>query len=245
MKHIYNFGKYLKFLGAIFKRPENLRMYWQELMRQMYIIGVQSVPIVIMVAAFIGAVTAVQFAYQMKNFAVPAYYLGFIVRDSSVIEMAPTITSLIMAGKAGSNMSSELGNMRITEQIEALEIMGIYTETYLVGTKIIAALCMLPLLVIMAALMGIGGGLVATLLGDLVSFADYERGLHAFFIPYNVTLMLIKSVAFAFILSSVSCFHGFYVKGGAIEIGSASTRAVVNSSILILIFDYIIAWLLL
>lgn len=214
-------------------------------MRQMNSIGIESIPIVAVVALFIGAVTAVQFAYQVQDFAVPMYYIGFIVRDSMIIEMAPTITCMILAGKVGSNMASELGNMRITEQIDALEIMGVNTSSYLVGTKLVAGLITIPMLIILAALLGIVGGLLAVVLSDLMPLGVYERGLHLFFVPFNVKMMMIKGFVFAFILSTVACYHGYHVKGGAIQIGEASTKAVVHSNILILLSDYVIAEILL
>ncbi len=245
MKIFYHFGRYVLFLRGLFHRPEKLSMYWKEMFRQMNDIGITSIPIVAVVALFIGAVTAIQFAYQIQDFLIPLYYIGFIVRDSMIIEMAPTITCMILAGKVGSNMSSELGNMRITEQIDALEIMGINTSTYLVGTKIIAAIITIPMLIILAAFLGILGGLIATLLSGISSFAEYDRGLHAFFVPFNVNMMLIKGFTFSIIISTVACYEGFHVKGGAIQIGQASTRAVVNSNIMILISDYLIANMLL
>ncbi|MGB0840104.1 MAG: MlaE family ABC transporter permease [Chitinophagales bacterium] len=238
-------GEYIFFLRGTFGKPESWRMYWKEFMRQMYQVGVESIPIVIVVALFIGAVTAIQFAYQLGTFFVPTYYIGYIVRDTMILEMAPTMSCMVLAGKVGSNMASELGNMRITEQIDALEIMGLNTSPYLVGTKIWAAFFIIPALVILAALIGIIGGLLAMLAGEISTIADYERGLRSFFSPLNFQLMLAKGFVFGFILSSVSCFYGYNVRGGAIDIGKASTTAVVNSNILILIFDLIIARLFL
>lgn len=245
LKNLEHFGRYVMLLAQIFHRPENFRMYWNELFRQMNAVGIESIPIVGVVSIFIGAVTALQFAYQVQEFAVPLYYLGYIVRDTMVIEMAPTMTCLMLAGKVGSNMASELGNMRISEQINALEIMGVNTPGYLIGTKILATFITVPSLIILSAILGILGGLIAVLATGVASFGDYERGLHAFFMPYNVTMMFVKGTVFAFILSSIACYQGYFVKGGAIQIGEASTRAVVLSDILILISDYIIAEILL
>ncbi|MBK9459187.1 MAG: ABC transporter permease [Chitinophagales bacterium] len=241
MQFFAHFGRYILLLVQIFHRPEKMIMYWRELMRQMTVIGIESIPIIAVVSVFIGAVTALQFAYQIKDFAVPLYYIGYIVRDTMIIEMAPTMSCLMLAGKVGSNMASELGNMRTSEQIDALEIMGINTPGYLVGTKILATLLSVPSLVVVAALVGILGGLLAVLLGGYGTFSDYERGLHAFFMPININLMLIKGVVFAFILSSIACYQGYHVKGGAVQIGQASTRAVVLADILILVSDYVIA----
>jgi phospholipid/cholesterol/gamma-HCH transport system permease protein len=159
--------------------------------------------------------------------------------------MAPTICALLLAGKVGSNIASELGSMRVTEQIDALEIMGVNTTAYLIGPKIIGALLIVPLLIIMAVFLGIVGGGIAGVMGDFFTLADYERGLQDGHENYYVVVMLIKCYIFAFIITSVSCFQGFYVRGGALEIGNASTRAVVNSSILIIIANFLIAFLLL
>lgn len=245
MNPFHHIGLFAGMVGRMFSKPEKTSMYWKEMLRQMNQIGVESIPIIIVVAMFLGAVTAIQFAYQIKNFAVPLYYIGFIVRDSMIIEMAPTISCMILAGKVGSNIASELGNMRITSQIDAMEIMGINTRGYLLSTKIIAAVVTIPALIIMAAFVGIIGGMAATYLSDVSTIQEYERGLRAFFLPFNVRLMLIKGLVFSLILSTVSCYQGYFVEGGAIEIGQASTRAVVLSNILILISDYFIAFTLL
>ena len=245
MRLLYHFGRYVRFLGSLFTRPEKFSMYWQELLRQMNSIGIESIPIIAVVSMFIGAVTAIQFAYQVQDFFVPDYFLAFVVRDSMIIEMAPTISCMILAGKVGSNIASELGNMRITEQIDALEIMGVNTSSYLVGTKLIAALYTIPLLIILAALLGILGGMIAALASGLTNLTTFNQGLHMFFEPFNVQLMMIKGFAFAFILSSIASYQGFFVTGGAVGIGQASTRAVVFSNILILISDYVIAEIML
>ncbi len=242
---LYELGRFLRFLGSIFHRPEKMSVYWTETMRNMVDIGITSIPIVAVVAMFMGAVTAVQFAYQLENFAVPLYYIGFIARDITIIEMAPTVTCMILAGKVGSNIASELGNMRITEQIDALEIMGVNTSSFLVGTKILAAIITIPLLVTLASFLGIMGGLIATIASDLAPISEFVRGLRAFFIPFNINIMIIKGFVFSILLSSISCYYGYKVRGGAIEIGKASTKAVVESNIAILIFDFIIAWILL
>lgn len=225
-------------------RPEKFSMYWKELMRQMNQIGVGSLIIVSIISLFIGAVTAVQFAYQLGDSFIPQYYVGFIVRDSILIEFAPTITCLVLAGKVGSNIASELGSMRNKEQIDALEIMGVNTKAFLIGPKILAAVLIIPPLVVIAAALGMFGGLFAAK-SQGVATEIYVRGLHSWFDAFNVQLMLIKAVAFAFILTSVACYQGYYVKGGSIEMGKASTRAVVYGSILILAFDYLIASVLL
>jgi len=239
-KPIEQLGRYVLMLRGMFGRPEKFRMYWRELFRQMNDIGVGSLLIIGIISVFIGAVTAVQFSYQLSDSFIPQYYVGYIVRDSILIEFAPTISCLVLAGKVGSKIASELGSMRISEQIDALEIMGVNTLNYLVGPRVFGAVIIIPFLVVIAAALGMWGGqLAATSAG--IPFEVYERGLLSWFETFNVNLMLVKAVVFAFILSSVASFHGYYVQGGALELGKASTRAVVQASILILAFDYLIA----
>jgi len=219
-------------------------MYWKETARQMNDIGIGSLVIVGLVSVFIGAVTAVQFAYQLQGSSIPPYYIGYIVRDIMIIELAPTFTCLALAGKVGSNMAAELGGMRQKEQIDALEVMGIDTPAYLILPKIVAAVCVIPMLVSLSAFMGMAGGYTACVLGKLVTVSEFMQGLRTFFLPYNVFMMLVKAVVFSFLLTSISCYQGFYVKGGSIELGQASTNAVVMSNIVILLADYVIALLL-
>ena len=172
------------------------------------------------------------------------WYIGYIVRDSTIIELAPTISCLVLAGKVGSNIAAEIGGMRQKEHIDAMEIMGVNTASYLIMPKIIAGLVMIPILVCLAAFISIMGGYIACVLGGLITQEEYLRGLRAFFTDYNVVMMIIKSLVFAFLLTSVSAYQGYYVKGGSIELGQASTQAVVYSDILILFADYVIALLL-
>lgn len=241
---IENIGQYVKMLFGVIAWPDKFKMYWAELFRQMNDIGVGSLIIIGIISIFIGAVTAVQFSYQLQDSFIPQYYIGFIVRDSILIEFAPTISCLVLAGKVGSKIASELGSMRISEQIDALEIMGVNTLNFLVGPRILGAVLIIPFLVIIAAALGMVGGMLAASASG-IPVETYERGLHSWFEVFNVNLMLVKAVVFAFILSSISCFHGYYVKGGSLELGKASTKAVVQASILILAFDYLIAEILL
>lgn len=240
-KMLFHFGKFILWHKQIYKKPENMRMYYNETIRQMYDIGIGSLVIVCLIAVFIGAVTSVQFYYQMEGTLIPPYYIGYIVRDMTIIELAPTITCLVLAGKVGSNMAAEIGGMRQKEHIDAMEIMGVNTSAYLVMPRVLAAFLVVPILVTVAALVGIGGAYLASVPTGLFSAADYIRGIREFFIPYNVLMMFVKAFVFAYILSSVSCYQGYFVKGGSIELGEASTRAVVYSDILILFADYIIA----
>lgn len=236
----YHIGRYVSMLRLMISKPEKWSMYWKETMRQMNDIGIGSLIIVCLIALFIGAVAAVQFAYQLSDAPVPMYYTGYIVRDMTIIELAPTITCLVLAGKVGSNIAAEVGGMRQKEQIDALEIMGVNTASYLILPKIIAALIVIPMLVAIAAFVSIVGGYLAAVPSGMVTDSEYILGLRTFFVPYNVFMMFVKAIAFAFILTSVSAYQGFYVKGGSIELGRASTNAVVFSDIIILVADYII-----
>ena len=240
----YHLGRYFMLMISSVAKPEKLSMYWKETARQMNDIGVGSIIIIGLVSIFIGAVTAVQFAYQLQGSSIPPYYIGYIVRDIMIIELAPTFTCLALAGKVGSNMAAEIGGMRQKEQIDALEVMGVDTPTYLIMPKVIAALVVIPMLVTISAFTGMAGGYMACVFGKLVTVAEFMQGLRSFFLPYNVFMMLVKSVVFAFILTSISCYQGFYVKGGSIELGKASTNAVVMSNIMILLADFVIALLL-
>lgn len=241
---LHEFGRYLILMKTMFAPPENARMYWKETIRQMNDIGIGSLGIITLIALFIGAVTAVQFAYQLSDSFIPAYYIGYIVRDSTIIELAPTISALVLAGKVGSNIAAEIGGMRQKEQIDALEIMGVNTAAYLVGPKIFAGCIVIPLLIIIAAGVSILGGYLAAVSSGFVTANDYIYGVHAFFEEYYVFMMLVKAVVFAFILTSVACYKGYYVKNGSIELGRSSTQAVVLSNIFILLADYIIALVL-
>jgi len=244
LKILYHVGRYVKMLGMVLGRPENWRMYYKETMRQMNDIGIGSLMIVIVISVFIGAVTAIQFAYQLDGTLVPKYYIGYIVRDSTIIELAPTIICLVLAGKVGSNMAAEIGGMRQKEHIDAMEIMGVNTAAYLIRPKILGVLAVIPMLVAIGAFVSIMGGYLATVPSQIMSDAEYVQGVRSFFLQKNVTMMFVKAIVFSFILTSVSCYQGYYVRGGSIELGQASTNAVVFSDILILLADYLIAILL-
>ena len=239
-----DFGRYLVMLKTAFARPEKFIMYWKETMRQMNDIGIGSLIIVSLIAVFIGAVAAVQFAYQLDGQMIPRSYIGYIVRDLAIIELAPTITCLVLAGKVGSNIAAEIGGMRQKEHIDAMEIMGVNTAGYLIMPKIIAAVVVIPFLVTFAATVAIGGGYAASVPTGAITSDEYIQGLRIYFNEVNVYTMYVKSLVFAFLLTSVSAYQGYFVKGGSIELGHASTRAVVYSDILILLADYIIAVLI-
>lgn len=229
----------------MFTRPENPKMYWKEFMHQCVEIGIGSLPIVIIISLFLGAVTTVQTAYQLVSPLVPASTIGQIVRDSMILELSPTVVSIVLAGVVGSKIASELGNMRISEQIDALEIMGINTKTYLVMPKILAALLMIPCLITLSAFLGIWGGRTAANLSNIVAADIFDIGLRSHFLAKNVWFALTKAYTFAFIVSSVPAYFGYFVTGGSLEIGRSSTTSVVVSCILILVADYALAALLL
>jgi phospholipid/cholesterol/gamma-HCH transport system permease protein len=232
-------------LKGMFKRPENGKMYWREFMHQCNEIGFGSLGIVAIISVFIGAVSTIQTAYQLVSPLIPISTIAQIVRDTVILEFAPTLVCIVLAGVAGSRIASELGNMRVSEQIDALEIMGINTKAYLILPKIAAALLMIPLLVIIAMVLGIWGGRLAGTAAGIIPANLFDKGLTSEFTPYNVFFALTKSYAFAFIISSIPAFFGYFVRGGALEIGRASTKAVVVSCILILFADYILSALLL
>ncbi|MEP7110911.1 MAG: ABC transporter permease [Ferruginibacter sp.] len=245
MEFFTHFGRYLIMLRGMFTRPENHKMYWKEFMHQCTDIGIGSLGIVSIISVFIGAVSAVQTAYQLISPIIPKTTIAQIVRDTVILEFAPTLVCIVLAGVIGSKIASELGNMRVSEQIDALEIMGINTKAYLIMPKIAAALVTIPLLVIISMVLGIWGGRLAGTASNILSTDTFDRGLLEKFVPYNVTFALIKSYTFAFIISSVPAYYGYYVKGGALEIGRSSTKSVVVSCIMLLFADYVLTQILL
>jgi phospholipid/cholesterol/gamma-HCH transport system permease protein len=245
MSFFKHFGTYLIMLKGMFTKPENHKMYWNELMHQCVEIGVGALPIVAVISLFLGAVTTVQTAYQMVSPLIPLSTISQLVRDMMILELSPTVVSIVLAGVVGSKIASELGNMRISEQIDALEIMGVNTKSYLILPKILGALIVVPCLIIISIVLGIWGGRIAGSLTGIVATDIFDIGLRKNLVTYNIVVALYKSYTFAFIISSIPAYYGYYVKGGALEIGQASTKAVVVSCILILLADYAIAAMLL
>lgn len=242
---IRDIGRYFLMLKGMFSKPENSKMYWKEFMHQCSEIGIGALGIVAIISTFIGAVSTIQTAYQLVSPIIPPSTIAQIVRDTVILEFAPTLVCIVLAGVTGSRIASELGNMRVSEQIDALEIMGINTKAYLIMPKIMAALLMIPFLVVIAMVLGIWGGRFAGSAAGILSPSTFDKGLLQEFVPYNVIFALIKSYFFAFIIASISTFFGYYVKGGALEIGRSSTKAVVVSCILVLFADYVLSALLL
>jgi len=229
----------------MFSKPENMKVYWKEFMHQCSELGIGSLGIVVIISFFMGAVSAVQTAYQLVSPVIPKSTIAQIVRDTVILEFAPTLVCIVLAGVVGSKIASELGNMRVSEQIDALEIMGINTKAYLVMPKIVAAMIVIPMLVVISAVLGIVGGRIAGVASGILSANIYDQGLLQYFQPYNVWFALIKAYTFAFIISSIPAYYGYYVTGGALEIGRSSTKSVVVSCIMILVADYVLAQLLL
>jgi phospholipid/cholesterol/gamma-HCH transport system permease protein len=242
---LQSLGKYLLFMSTLFIRKESSRILFNRTIDEAILIGINSILIVAIVSTFIGAVTCVQVAYNLNNAFIPRSTIGFMVREMTILELAPTITSIVLAGKVGSSIAGGLGTMQITEQVDALEVMGINSASYLVLPKVIAAIFVFPMLVILAMFLSILGGYVAGTMSGELTAQEYITGIRDQFIPYNVTFALIKSVVFAFLISSISSFRGYHTSGGALEVGAASTAAVTNSVIAILVGDFLLAYLLL
>jgi phospholipid/cholesterol/gamma-HCH transport system permease protein len=244
-KVLEHFGKIVLMLKEGFARPENIKVYWKEFMEQCNDIGIRSLPIVLIISIFLGMVLTIQTAYQLVSPLVPKPVIAGIVRDSAILELSPTVICIVLAGVVGSKIASELGNMRVSEQIDALEIMGINTRTYLIMPKVLAALIMVPCLIVISIAVTIWGGYIAGMFSSILSKEQFKQGLTQGFLPYNLFFAITKAFTFAFIISVIPAYYGYYVKGGALEIGRASTTSVVVSCILILLADYVLSLLLL
>ncbi len=244
-RFLSGFGSYWMLLGKVFSRPEKTRIYYKQTMKEIISLGLRSIGIVAIISFFMGAVITLQTAYNTENPIYPTYLIGLGCRDSILLEFSSTIVALILAGKVGSNIASEIGTMRVTEQIDALELMGVNSASYLILPKIIATLVFNPLLTLMSIIVGIVGGWIAGTATGVITSQDFIYGIQYAFIPYYVTYALIKTVIFAFIITSVSAYQGYYVEGGSLEVGRASTKAVVYSSVTLLLFNVILTQLLL
>ena len=239
IKLLHHLGLYFIMMKKVISTPEKWSVFRKQLVLEMEKVGLNSVGIVIILSFFVGAVVSIQTAINMSNPLLPSYLVGLASRDSLILEFSPTMISLILAGKVGSSIASEIGSMRVTEQIDALEIMGINSASFLILPKIIAAIFFFPLLIIMSMSIGMIGAWAGGLSAD-VTTADFMYGLKYEFTPFYVTYAMIKTIFFAFIISSVAGYCGYHTKGGAIAVGKSSTTAVVTSSILILLFNYLL-----
>jgi phospholipid/cholesterol/gamma-HCH transport system permease protein len=240
-----SFGRYMIMLNTLITNRERFGIYLKLIIEEAILLGIDSVFIVVIVSSFIGAVTAVQTAYNLVSPFVPLYIIGTIVRDMTILELAPTFTCVVLAGKVGSSIAGGLGTMKITEQVDALEVMGINSASYLILPKIIAAVLTFPLLVIIAAFLSIYGGYLAASLAGLMTQKEYIYGIRFNFHGFNLTFAIIKSLVFAFLISSISAYQGYYTRGGALEVGRSSTNAVTYSCIAVLLADFLLAQLLL
>lgn len=245
MRLFSHIGQYYLLMLQVCRKPEKRAIFFKRVVEEMDRIGLDSLGIVAIVSVFMGAVVTIQMAFNVDFPFVPRYTIGYATKQSVVMEFSPTIISLILAGKVGSSIASEIGTMRVTEQIDALEIMGINPASYLILPKITAAILVNPLLIIISMFLGVLGGWIIGILANLVSPTDYIYGVRAFFATYEVWYALIKTVVFAFLITSVSGYHGYKTHGGALEVGRSSTKAVVYSSIAIIVFNLILTNLLL
>jgi len=245
IKFLTQLGRYFLMLRKVFSKPEKASVYYKQTMHELISLGFNSVGIIAIISFFMGAVITLQTAYNTENPIYPTYLIGLGCRDSIILEFSSTISALILAGKVGSNIASEIGTMRVTEQIDALEMMGVNSASYLILPKIIATLVFNPFLTLISIIIGILGGWIAGTLAGVVTSQDFIYGLQYAFIPYYITYSMIKTLFFAFIISSVSAYEGYYVEGGSLEVGRASTKAVVFSSLLVLLFNVILTQLLL
>lgn len=245
MGFFFHIGRYFTMLKRVFARPEKHKMYIRQLFQEIDMLGVNSVWIVVIISIFIGGIMTIQFAYAMANPLYPHELVGLGTRDTLLLEFSSTMLALIMAGKIGSNITSEIGTMRVTEQIDSLEIMGVNSASYLILPKVVAVVFIFPFLYLISVFFGLLGGFVTGPIVGVITMHEYVDGIQYLFYPYYITFSLIKSVVFGFLVASVPAYFGYYVQGGAFEVGKASTKAVVNTNILILFFDLILTRLLL
>lgn len=242
---IKSFGRYCLFLGQVFRMPDKWRVFGKNVVSEISKLGVDSIPLVLIISIFIGAVITIQMTLNIVSPLIPRYSTGLATREILLLEFSSSILSLILAGKVGSNIASEIGTMRVTEQIDALDIMGINSANFIVLPKIVGFVMFVPVLCVLSMFTGLVGGWLVAQFTSMISVEDYVFGIQSFFTEWYVWYGIIKTYVFAFIITSVAAYFGYYVKGGALEVGKASTNAVVSSSILILLADVVLTKLLL
>ncbi len=245
MKLFYHLGRYFTMIAVILKKPEKASIYRRQIIVEMDNLGLESLGIVVIISVFMGAVLTIQTAFNTDHPLLPMYAIGFATRQAIILEFSPTMVSLILAGKVGSRIASEIGTMRVTEQIDALEIMGINAAGYLILPKVVAAMIINPVLVVLSMFVGIMGGYVVSAATGVVPVSHYVYGILFEFSQFDIVYALIKTVVFAFIITSVSGYFGFFTRGGALEVGQSSTKAVVFSSLYIILFNLILTQILL
>ena len=239
-----DFGAYLRLMGRVFSRPERMRMFFKQYLEEMHTLGVGSIGIVLLISFFIGAVICIQIKLNIQSAWMPVWVSGYTTREIMLLEFSSSIMCLILAGKAGSNIASELGTMRTSQQIDALEMMGVNSASYLILPKILGLVTTIPFLVIFSTVSGIIGAYATAYIGHILTPTDLTLGLQHQFTEWFLWMGVIKSLFFAFIISSVSAFFGYTVEGGSVEVGKAATRSVVSSSMLILFSDLFLTRLL-
>ena len=239
------FGRYCQFMCRVFTIPDRWKIFFNRTVAEITKLGIDSIPLVLVISVFIGAVCTIQMQLNIASPLIPAYSVGLATREIVLLEFSHSILCLILAGKVGSNIASEIGTMRVTEQIDALEIMGVNSANFLVLPKIVAFVLFMPVLAVLCMSISLFGGYLVAVFTDLITVSRYVYGLQTMFQEWYVWYGLIKSLVFAFIIASISSFFGYYVKGGALQVGKASTDGVVSSSIFILLFDVILTKLLL
>jgi phospholipid/cholesterol/gamma-HCH transport system permease protein len=240
MRILEQIGSYFILMGRTFSKPERLSVLYSQTMREIEKVGFNSFSIVVIISLFVGAVITIQTNYNIENPLLPSYLVGVTVRDSLLLEFSSTMVALILAGKVGSSIASELGMMRVTEQIDALEVMGVNSASFLILPKIIAAVFFFPILCLLSMIVGLTGGYLSCVIANVIPPAEYIYGIQYVFYPHYITYALTKTAFYAFIITSVSSFLGYYVEGGAVEVGKSSTRAVVQSSVLILLANLVL-----
>lgn len=244
LKYLNTLGHYIMLMGRSFARPERMRMFLKQYIKEMSALGVDSIGIVLLISFFIGAVICIQMKLNIQSPWMPRWVSGYTTREILLLEFSSSIMCLILAGKVGSNIASELGTMRVTQQIDALDIMGVNSANYLILPKILGLVTLMPFLVIFSSATGILGAYGTAYIGHILSPEDLTLGLQHSFNAWFMWMSIIKSLVFAFIISSVSSFFGYTVEGGSVEVGKASTDAVVCSSVLILFSDVFLTQLL-
>jgi phospholipid/cholesterol/gamma-HCH transport system permease protein len=245
IKVFFHIGQYWLLLSKVFRRPEKRSIFWNRFFHEVNSIGIGSLGIVAIISIFMGAVITIQSAFGFESPWIPLYAVGVAARDSIILEFSPTIVSLILAGKVGSSIASEIGNMRISEQIDALDVMGVNSASFLILPKILASIFIFPFIIAISMFLGHLGGFALGVLAGVVTPYEFIYGIQYEFHPYNVFYALVKTLVFGFIIPSVSSYQGYYAKGGSLEVGQASTRAVVYSIIVLLLFNFILTQLLL
>lgn len=238
-------GQYGLLLYRAMRSAYEVRIYRKNLIHELVKIGYESLPIVLLTGVFTGAVMTLQTAYQLESAFIPRSIIGAIVSESILIELAAVITSLVLAGKVGARIATELGTMRVSEQIDALESMGFNSASFLVIPRVLAGLIMFPVLYIVASVSGIAGGVVAGILSGALPAAEFMEGARAFFFPWDVSFGLLKAFVFGYVITSVSCYKGYYASGGAEGVGTSTTQATVLSCIYVLLADFVLAAIIL